>query len=111
MTEALWNAAPLGLRAFQKAQLFELLERRSHRAFGRVKVDFEGIDQLVSNLPSRILTVTSMPDEAGGLVELVNEIRGAIEYHHLALDETGINVGSSPGMFHHHAVRKLRPRS
>jgi hypothetical protein len=101
MAEALWSAAPLVLRALQEAQLFELLERRFHRYFGGVGIDVEGIDNLFCDLPSRPLTVALVPDEAGGLVELVNQIRPTVQHHRLAVDETSTDVRSSLWVFGH----------
>ena len=100
MTEVFWTA-PLALRVLQEAQPFELLERRLDRRFGGVGIDVEGSDDLVYDLASRPLTVALMPDEAGGLVELVNHIRLTVQHHGLAVDQTGTDVRSSLWVFGH----------
>src|SRR5438309_10793235 len=100
MAEAFWSA-PRVLRALQEAQLFELLECGFHRRFGGLGIDVKGVDNLVCDLPSRPLTVALVPDEAGGLVELVNQIRLTVQHHRLAVDETGTDVRSSLRVFGH----------
>jgi len=69
--------------------------------FGGLGIDVKGVDNLVCDLPSRPLTVALVPDEAGGLVELVNQIRLTVQHHRLAVDETGTDVRSSLRVFGH----------
>ena len=61
----------------------------------RVGIDMERRGKLIGDLSHCGLAVTPIPDVAGGVVQLMNEVGLTIEDHDLTIDHTNVDINPS----------------
>jgi hypothetical protein len=94
--------------AVEKTELVELLKRDGDRRPRGVGVDLEGLDELVCDVLTRRVTITSLPDEAGRLIEVMNQVCLAVQNHHLTFEKAGVDIGSASRAVRHSGAQKFQ---
>jgi hypothetical protein len=77
---------------FEQMELLELTDNCDNVLCGCVMIDVKFLHELIDDIVYCGLPITALPDQAGGVVELMNDTSLAIEYHCFTLDHTDTDI-------------------